>query len=84
MLGSAAVVLPLAAQAQQANKVFRIGYVGLHAADRLPERVEAFVLACAISAIKTNEISSLSTVGRTNIMNGFRRSSRKWFVLRSM
>jgi hypothetical protein len=42
MPGSAALVLPLAAQAQQVNKVFRIGYVGLHAADSLPERVEAF------------------------------------------
>ena len=36
------LAVPLAAQAQQVDKVFRIGYVGLTAADSLPERVEAF------------------------------------------
>jgi putative tryptophan/tyrosine transport system substrate-binding protein len=40
-LGGAAV-WPLAAQAQPTNKIFRIGYVAQHAADKLPERLEAF------------------------------------------
>jgi putative tryptophan/tyrosine transport system substrate-binding protein len=40
-LGGAAV-WPLAAWAQPTNKVFRIGYVAGHAADKLPKRLEAF------------------------------------------
>jgi hypothetical protein len=42
ILGGAAVVWPVAARAQQTNKVFRIGYVAGHAADKLPKRLEAF------------------------------------------
>jgi hypothetical protein len=41
LLGSA-VAWPLAARAQQAGKVFRIGFVGLPTADSLPKRPEAF------------------------------------------
>jgi putative ABC transport system substrate-binding protein len=41
LIGGAAT-WPLAAGAQQANKVFRIGYVGEHAAHSLPRRLEAF------------------------------------------
>jgi putative ABC transport system substrate-binding protein len=41
-LASVATAWPFAAQGQQANKVFRIGYVGLHDAGSLPERLEAF------------------------------------------
>jgi putative tryptophan/tyrosine transport system substrate-binding protein len=40
-LGGAAV-WPLAAWAQLTHKIFRIGYVAGHAADKLPERLEAF------------------------------------------
>ena len=41
LLGSAAA-LPLAARAQPASKIFRIGFVGPHAADSLPKLPEAF------------------------------------------
>jgi putative tryptophan/tyrosine transport system substrate-binding protein len=41
LLGGAAA-WPLAARGQQANRVFRIGYVGLLTADSLPKRLEAF------------------------------------------
>jgi putative ABC transport system substrate-binding protein len=42
LLGGAAAAWPLAARGQQANRVFRIGYVGLLTADSLPKRLEAF------------------------------------------
>jgi putative ABC transport system substrate-binding protein len=42
LLGSAAIARLVAVRAQQAGKVFRIGYVGLLAADSLPKRLEAF------------------------------------------
>jgi putative ABC transport system substrate-binding protein len=41
LLGSAAAC-PLAARAQPAGKIFRIGYVGLPTGDSLPKRLEAF------------------------------------------
>jgi len=42
LLGGVATAWPFAAQEQQPNKVFRIGYVGLHDAASLPERLAAF------------------------------------------
>src|SRR3989442_574214 len=42
LVGGAAAAWPLTARAQQAGKVFRIGFVGLPTADSLPKRPEAF------------------------------------------
>src|SRR5262245_48939813 len=42
LLGGAATAWPLAAHAQPASKIFRIGFVGLPTADSLPKRPQAF------------------------------------------
>jgi putative ABC transport system substrate-binding protein len=42
LLGGAAAAWPLAALAQPAGKIFRIGYVSPLAADSLPKLPEAF------------------------------------------
>jgi putative ABC transport system substrate-binding protein len=42
LIGGAAATWPLSARAQAASKIFRIGFVGPHAADSLPKLPEAF------------------------------------------
>jgi len=42
LLVGVAIAWPFAAQGQRENKVFRIGYVGLHDSASLPERLAAF------------------------------------------
>jgi putative ABC transport system substrate-binding protein len=42
LLGSVTAAWPLAASAQQAGRIFRIGFVGAASADSLPKRLEAF------------------------------------------
>jgi putative ABC transport system substrate-binding protein len=42
LLGGAAAVWPLATRGQPANRIFRIGFLGLPTADSLPKRPEAF------------------------------------------
>jgi putative ABC transport system substrate-binding protein len=42
LVGGAAAILPLATRAQQAGKIYRIGFLGLATADSLPKRLEAF------------------------------------------
>lgn len=42
LLGCGAAAWPLSARSQPASKIFRIGFVGLPAADSLPKQTEAF------------------------------------------
>jgi putative tryptophan/tyrosine transport system substrate-binding protein len=81
LLGGAAA-WPLAARAQQPGKVFRIGFVGLTAAESLPKRVEAFRAG----------LRELGYQGRNLIiefhwaeddMSGYRPSSTIWSVATS-
>jgi hypothetical protein len=73
LLGGAAAAWPLAARAQQAGKVFRIGFVGLPTADSLPKRPEAFRTGLRDLGIRRDGMSSSSTIGRTSTMNGCRQ-----------
>ena len=77
LIGGAAATWPLSARAQPASKIFRIGFVGPHAADSLPENSpKHFAPACVILAMRRGATLSSSSGGPTDIMNGFPPYSR--------
>ena len=70
LLGGAAVAWPLAARAQQAGKVPRIGFLGMASPSTFALRLEAFRLGLRDLVISRAPLSTSSTAGPRGATSG--------------